>query len=79
MAEHGHDSDDDWEEASDIFVVRSEASQSGSDRSQEPESDDESSILRTVVPPVPPRRDRPIRPARDQDDDIERERSRNAD
>ena len=53
------DSDsEDWEEASDVFVIRSEAEGSEPEDSEERDSDDASGTLTVAVPPVAPRRDR---------------------
>ena len=59
MAGVGPDSDsDDWEEASDVFVIRSEAEVSEPEGSEEQDSDDETGTLTVTVPPVAPRRGR---------------------
>ena len=59
MAGLAPDSDsDDWEEASDVFVIRSEAEGSEPEDSEERDSDDASGTLTAAVPPVAPRRDR---------------------
>ena len=59
MADVGPDSDsDDWEEVSDVFVIRSEAEVSEPERSEERDSDDDSGTLTVAVPPIAPRRGR---------------------
>ena len=80
MADHGRDSDDDdWEEASDIFVVRFEASVSEIERSEEQDTDEESGTLRETVPPVAPRQERLEGRARNLVDAEERGRSQETD
>ena len=80
MAEHGRDSDDDdWEEASYIFIVRSEAGGSEPDVSEDRETDDESGTLRVGVPPVPPRREPPANRNDSQNGGVERGRSQGTD
>ena len=59
MAGVGSDFDsDDWEEASDVFVIRSEAEVSEPERSEERDSDDETGTLTVAVPPIVPGRGR---------------------
>ena len=59
MADRDRDSDgDEWEEASDVFEVRSEADISEPEGSSNRDTDDKSGILREVAPPVAPRRGR---------------------
>ena len=59
MADAGHDTDgDDWEEASDVFVVRSEVGDSDSSDLDGRSTDAEASTVRSTAPPVAPRRRR---------------------
>ena len=71
MADGYHDSDsDDWEEASDVFVIRSEAGDPEPERREEQDSDGDSGTLRNVAPPVVPRR-RHVNGGSDEEDNAE--------
>jgi len=78
MAGVGPDSDsDDWEEASDVFVIRSEAEVSEPEGSEEQDSDDDSGTITGAPPPVVPRQRRVERRLDEDDDEGGTGRNRN--